>query len=71
MDQLKKHPISLHEVFKASKLVSEHLKPSPLVRYEGLSQLLGCNAHVKHENQNITGSFKLRGGMEAKRAISR
>lgn len=63
MKELKEHPISLHEVFKANKVVSQYLKPSPLTKYEGLSKLLGCNAYVKHENQNITGSFKIRGGI--------
>jgi len=63
MEALKKYPISLYEVFKASQVVSRHIKPSALVKYEELSQLLGFNAYVKHENQNITGSFKIRGGI--------
>ncbi|WP_409421338.1 threonine/serine dehydratase [Pseudaeromonas sp. ZJS20] len=63
MEKLKNHPISLLEIIKAKKIVSQHLKPSPLVKYEGLSRLLGCDAYVKHENQNITGSFKIRGGI--------
>lgn len=63
MDQLKNYPISLLEIFRASQIVSRHLKPSPLIKYNGLSKLLGCNVYVKHENQNITGSFKIRGGI--------
>lgn len=63
MLDLKQHTVSLHEIIKAKKVVSKHLKPSPLIRYEGLSRLLGCNAYVKHENQNLTGSFKIRGGI--------
>ncbi|MGP9536261.1 MULTISPECIES: threonine ammonia-lyase [unclassified Halomonas] len=63
MEQLKKHPISLHEIYKARKTVLEYMSPSPLIRYEGLSKLLGCDAYIKHENQNITGSFKIRGGI--------
>lgn len=63
MAGLKDYPISLHEVFKASQIVSQHLNPTPLVKYDKLSQWLGFNAYVKHENQNITGSFKIRGGI--------
>lgn len=63
MDELKNHPISLREVFKARKIVAQYLKPSSLIKYEGLSKLLGFDAYIKHENQNITGSFKIRGGI--------
>lgn len=63
MEQLKEYPISLYEVFKAKSVISEFLTPSPLIKYDSLSQLLGCNAYVKHENQNPTGSFKIRGGI--------
>lgn len=63
MNELKKYPISLVEVYRARKVVSQHLPPSQLVHYEGLSRLLGCNVYVKHENQNLTGSFKIRGGI--------
>ena len=63
MEDLKSYPISLHEVFKANKIISDHLMPSPLIRYDRLSKLLGFNAYIKHENQNLTGSFKIRGGI--------
>lgn len=63
MENLKEYPISLHEIYKAKKVVSGYMKRSPLIKYDGLSQLLGCEVYVKHENQNITGSFKIRGGI--------
>ncbi|MGL1930235.1 MAG: threonine/serine dehydratase [Desulfotalea sp.] len=63
MDELKNFPISLAEVYRAKKIVSSYLPPSQLVHYEGLSRLLGCNVYVKHENQNLAGSFKIRGGI--------
>lgn len=63
MQALKKYPISLHEVFKARAIVAQYLKPSALIKYDSLSALLGFDAYVKHENQNITGSFKIRGGL--------
>lgn len=63
MKELKGNPISLREVFKARKVVTQHLNPTPLVKYEGLSKLMGFNVYIKHENQNLTGSFKIRGGI--------
>ncbi len=63
MEELKNHPISLREVFQARKVVAQYLKPSSLRKYAGLSKLLGFDAYIKHENQNITGSFKIRGGI--------
>lgn len=63
MNELKNYPISLLEIIRAQTVVSKHLKPSQLIRYESLSQLIGCNVYVKHENHNITGSFKIRGGI--------
>jgi len=67
---LKNYPISLLEVIRARSVVSSHMEPSPLRLYAGLSQLLGFNAYVKHENQNITGSFKIRGGINVMSHIS-
>lgn len=61
--QLKSHPVSLLEVYKARECISGFIKPSALLSYQGLSNLLGCQAYVKHENQNVTGSFKIRGGV--------
>ncbi len=63
MEELKKAPISLLEVMKAREILSRYLKPTQLIPYPGLSELLGCNMYVKHENQNLTGSFKIRGGI--------
>ena len=63
MNELKNYPISLFEMMRAHKVVAKYIKPSHLIRYESLSRLIGCNVYVKHENQNLTGSFKIRGGM--------
>ena len=40
------------------------LKSTPLIHYPELSERLGCQAYIKHENHNPTGSFKVRGGPE-------
>lgn len=63
MHTLKEYPINLHEMYKARKIISEFMKPSPLIKYDSLSNQLGFEAYIKHENQNITGSFKIRGGI--------
>ena len=63
MDELKNYPISIIEIIRANNVISKYLKPSQLIRYESLSKLIGCNIYVKHENQNLTGSFKIRGGI--------
>ncbi|MGB0721240.1 MAG: threonine ammonia-lyase [Gammaproteobacteria bacterium] len=59
----KEFPIGLDEVMKAREVVNLHLRPTLLHRYEGLSRLIGGDVYVKHEHQNPTGSFKIRGGL--------
>lgn len=63
MNNLKSCPISITEVFRARPIVERFLKPTQLIRYEGLSKALGAEAHIKHENHNPTGTFKIRGGV--------
>lgn len=63
MNEKKEYPVSLAEVIKAQKAVYEYLIPTQLIRYEGLSFLLKADVYVKHENQNPTGTFKIRGGI--------
>jgi threonine dehydratase len=63
MKTQKQYPISLDESKKAQRHVYKHLIPTQLTRYEGLSQLIDADIHVKHENHNPTGSFKVRGGI--------
>lgn len=63
MIQHKNYPINLAEVIKAEKNVYLHMNESPLIRYENLSKLIGAEIYVKHENSNLGGSFKIRGGL--------
>ncbi len=56
-------PISLTEVLRAREVIRPHLRPTPLRRYESLCRLVGAEVWVKHENQNLTGTFKIRGGL--------
>jgi threonine dehydratase len=63
MEDIKQYPITLAEVIKARKSVYDKLKPTPLIKYNGLSEIIGAQVFVKHENHNPTGSLKIRGGV--------
>ncbi|MET0027974.1 MAG: pyridoxal-phosphate dependent enzyme [Candidatus Thiodiazotropha sp.] len=63
MKDPKSAPISLKEVIKARQVVAAHLQQTPLTHYKNLSSLIGAEIHIKHENHNPTGSFKIRGGI--------
>jgi len=54
---------TFEEVAAARPLVSRHLPRTPLLRVAALSQLLGCDYHVKCENCQPVGAFKVRGGI--------
>jgi len=60
-----KDPVSFQEVLKAEKVVYQYLKPTQLIYYQGLSNLIGAEIYIKHENHHPCGSFKIRGGINA------
>ena len=51
------------DVLDAAKQIRPYLQPTPLRRYAALERLVGAEVHVKHENHNPTGAFKVRGGV--------
>ena len=51
------------DVLDAAKRIRPYLQPTPLRRYPALDRLVGAQIHVKHENLNPTGAFKVRGGV--------
>ena len=55
--------ITLQEIIAARRVVTQFLKPTPLIHYPELSERLGFQAYIKHENHHPTGSFKVRGGI--------
>ena len=71
LDEFKNHTISLNEVIRARPVVADHVKPTQLIRYEGLSRLLAADVFVKHENHNPTGTFKIRGGVNLMHHLER
>ncbi len=54
---------TLGDVFRARKVISRHLAPTPLLRAEKLGARLGVTTYVKCENLQPIGAFKVRGGL--------
>jgi threonine dehydratase len=55
--------VNLVGVIKARAVIDRYLNRTNLTHYSELSRLAGCEAYVKHENHNPTGSFKIRGAL--------
>jgi threonine dehydratase len=51
------------DILNARKVVNQHLRPTPVLRPEALSEALGCSIILKCENLQPTGAFKVRGGV--------
>ena len=51
------------DVLRARPVVSRYLPRTPTFSYPALSQELGCELFVKHENHQPIGAFKVRGGI--------
>jgi threonine dehydratase len=51
------------DVLSARRRIAAHLRPTPLFAYPALDELLGTKVHVKHENHQPIGAFKVRGGV--------
>jgi threonine dehydratase len=51
------------DVLRASRRISPHVVRTQLRHYPNLSRMLGFEVYVKHENHQITGAFKVRGGI--------
>jgi threonine dehydratase len=54
---------TLHDIIAARPNVYRHLRPTPLYHYPTLSDLVGTDVWVKHENHQPVGAFKVRGGL--------
>jgi len=57
--------------FMARSVIYKYLNRTNLTHYSELSRLIGCQAFVKHENHNPTGSFKIRGALNFFHHMSR
>jgi threonine dehydratase len=54
---------TLDDVRAAAERIAPHLRPTPLEAYPALSELIGADVWIKHENRLPTGAFKVRGGI--------
>ena len=56
-------PVSIADIRKAEAAIAGTLTRTPLVRAAELSDLSGCEAYLKLETLQTTGSFKERGAL--------
>jgi len=54
---------TLSDVLSARRQIAPYLRPTPLYAYPALSELVGAEVGVKHENHQPIGAFKVRGGV--------
>jgi threonine dehydratase len=54
---------TLSDVLSARRQIAPYLRPTPLYAYPALSELVGAETWVKHENHQPIGAFKVRGGV--------
>jgi threonine dehydratase len=54
---------TLMDVLAARKRIQPYLASTPLREYGALSEAVGCEVYVKHENHQPTCAFKIRGGI--------
>jgi threonine dehydratase len=54
---------TLADVYAARLRIAPHLRPTPLYACGALSELVGAEIFVKHENHLPIGAFKVRGGV--------
>ncbi len=55
--------IRLEDIQAAAAIVYAHMPPTPQYRWPMLSERLGTEVWVKHENHTPVGAFKIRGGL--------
>lgn len=57
------NPPTFLDVIRASKNIAPHLPRTPFFKYPALDAATGLDLHVKHENYQPIGAFKVRGGI--------
>ncbi|MBA3257768.1 MAG: threonine/serine dehydratase [Pyrinomonadaceae bacterium] len=51
------------DILHAKQTIARYLPRTPLGHYPALDKICGARILVKHENQQLTGAFKVRGGI--------
>jgi threonine dehydratase len=64
------HP-TLGDVYVARQRIADVVRPTPLLQHALLTSETGLDIWVKHENHNPTSAFKVRGGLNLVRSLSR
>jgi threonine dehydratase len=59
------------DVLNAVPIIRELLSPTPLFEWPGISQKLEFSFHIKHENHQPVGAFKIRGGVNFAATLSK
>jgi len=54
---------TFQDVLRARQTISPYLRPTPLYQYKSLSEIVGAEVWIKHENHQPIGAFKVRGGI--------
>ncbi|MFX1606097.1 MAG: threonine/serine dehydratase [Promethearchaeota archaeon] len=54
---------TFRDVLAAQTRISPYLKPTPLLSYAAINELVGTVVYIKHENCQPVGAFKVRGGI--------
>lgn len=62
--------LSIEDVKAARQRISPYIVRTPLLRMPALDTALGCEVYLKPENLQRTGSFKLRGAVNALLSLS-
>lgn len=62
--------ISLRHILHAQKRINSSVLRTPVTLSKSLSQLTGCKISLKLEHHQVTGSFKLRGALNAVLSLS-
>jgi threonine dehydratase len=68
--QTKSEPVGLEEIISAAQRIAGHVLRTPMVESGVLSGICGVPVHLKLENQQRTGAFKLRGATNAVLSLS-
>lgn len=63
-------PITLRDIYRARQAIAPLVRRTPLVYARDLSAATGANVYLKLENQQETGSFKLRGAANRLMALT-
>ena len=62
--------LSLEDVRAAKERIHPYIIRTPLLRVPALDGVLGCEVYLKPENLQRTGSFKIRGALNALLCLS-